>query len=333
MVLHGTDSACPPASTGFAHMFHPGKLTLGIFFPIESFAGDMPSMQRQEALARRAEALGFSALWFRDVPLRDPSFGDVGQIFDPWVYLAWIAAHTQTITLATGAVVLPLRHPIHVAKAAASLDQLSGGRLVLGVATGDRLIEFPAFGVDPATRGSRFEDAITVIRKVLTTEFPVFESRFGSVIAGDVIPKPLGALPILVVGSATQTLDWIARKSDGWITYPRPVEQQCALALTWKASVARAGFGFKPFAQSLYVDLSSSPGDLPQPIHLGFRSGRNALVEHLIALRRFGVNHVALNLKYGRRPAAEVLEEIGQEVLPALNSEDTSLQSMETSCV
>ena len=113
-------------------MFAPSRLTLGVFFPIEAFAGDRPTMREQIPLARRAEELGFAALWFRDVPLRDPSFGDVGQVFDPWVYLGYVAGQTKDIALATGAIVLPLRHPLHTAKAAASVDQLSGGRLLLG---------------------------------------------------------------------------------------------------------------------------------------------------------------------------------------------------------
>ncbi|MDB5764436.1 MAG: 5,10-methylene tetrahydromethanopterin reductase [Herminiimonas sp.] len=68
---------------GYQCMFAPDRLTLGVFFPIEAFQHDQPSMLRQEHLARRAEELGFAALWFRDVPLRDPSFGDIGQVFDP----------------------------------------------------------------------------------------------------------------------------------------------------------------------------------------------------------------------------------------------------------
>ncbi|WP_255488001.1 MULTISPECIES: LLM class flavin-dependent oxidoreductase [Brucella] len=105
-------------------------------------------MRDQPRLARRAEELGFTGLWTRDVPMRDPNFGDLGQVYDPWVWLGWIAAHTSTIALATGSIILPLRHPLHTAKASASVDQLTGGRFVLGVASGDRPVEFPAFGVD-----------------------------------------------------------------------------------------------------------------------------------------------------------------------------------------
>ena len=130
-------------SLGFQRMFAKEQLTVGVFFPIEAYKGSIPRMQNQVILARRAEDLGFAALWFRDVPLYDPSFGDVGQIFDPWVYLGYIVAHTQTIALATGSIIFSLRHPLHLAKAAASVDQLSNGRLVMGVASGDRPVEFP----------------------------------------------------------------------------------------------------------------------------------------------------------------------------------------------
>ncbi|HYZ31737.1 MAG TPA: LLM class oxidoreductase [Crenalkalicoccus sp.] len=309
-------------SEGFQRMFAPGRLTLGAFFSIEAFERDEPRMRDQERLAARAEELGFAALWTRDVPLRDPSFGDIGQVYDPWVWLGWIAARTSRIALATGSIVLPLRHPLHTAKAAASVDRLSGGRLVLGVATGDRPVEFPAFGVDAERRDLLFRENLAVIRKALTEEFPRIRSSYG-VLDGtaDLVPKPVGWLPILVTGSSRQRLDWIAENADGWITYPRSLERQAEVAARWRAMVAAVAPGaFKPFAQSLYLDLSEDPDAPPQPIHLGFRGGRNVLFGFLDALRRAGVHHVALNLKYGVRDAGLVLEEIGREVLPRLEA-------------
>lgn len=307
---------------GFQRMFAPGRLTLGVFFPIEAFKGDQPTMRNQEHLARRAEELGFAALWFRDVPLRDPNFGDIGQIYDPWVYLGWIAAQTRTIALATGSIILPVRHPLHTAKAAASVDQLTRGRFVLGVASGDRPIEFPAFGIDPEERDVLFRENLRVIREVLADEFPRVRSSYGTLFGtADVLPKPIGRLPIMVTGSSRQGLEWIAEHSDGWITYPRPLTQQAELAARWRAAVEVVAPGvFKPFAQSLYVDLSADPDQPPQPIHLGIRGGRHALFRLLDELRSAGVHHVILNLKYGTRDAAEVLEDIGREVLPQLGA-------------
>jgi luciferase-type oxidoreductase, BA3436 family len=321
-MLEANTTAKPGDSKGFRRMFAPGRLTLGVFFPIEAFQRDEPTMRDQERLAKRAEELGFAALWVRDVPLRDPSFGDIGQIYDPWVYLGWIAAQTRDIALATGSVILPLRHPLHTAKAAASVDRLSGGRLVLGVASGDRPVEFPAFGVDVDKRGALFRENLTVLRTVLTQNFPRIQSSYG-VMQGtaDLVPKPVGALPILITGTSRQTLEWIAEHADGWITYPRSLAQQAERAAHWHATVMAVRPGvFTPFVQSLYIDLTTDPDHPPQPIHLGFRGGRNVLFQFLDALRRAGVNHVILNVKYGARDAAEVIDEIGRNVLPRLNA-------------
>jgi luciferase-type oxidoreductase len=313
-------AARPGESRGFRRMFRVRHLTLGVFFPVEAFQRDEPTMRDQERLALRAQALGYAALWCRDVPLRDPGFADVGQVYDPWVYLGWIAAHTTTIALATGSIVLPLRHPLHTAKAAASVDQLSGARLVLGVASGDRPVEFPAFGVNPDQRSALFREHFQVVRKVLETEFPVLRSSVG-VLGGnaDLVPKPSGWLPMLVTGNSGQPLPWIAQHADGFITYPRQTERQAEAVARWRSHVATVAPGrFKPFVQSLYLDLDPDPAAPARPIHLGFRAGRQFLLEFLDTLRVIGVNHVILNFKYATRPADEVLEEIGCDVLPAL---------------
>lgn len=310
---------------GFQTMFLEGHLTLGIFAPIEAYKGSIPTMRNHLAHIRRAERLGFAALWVRDVPLYDPSFGDVGQIYDPWVYLGYVARHTRRIALATGSIVLPLRHPLHVAKAAASIDQLSDGRLVLGVASGDRAIEFPAFGFSPEGRGDRFRDSFNLLRQVWGESFPEIDSSFGLLHQVDLLPKPTaGTLPLLVTGSSRQSMEWIAAHSDGWVTYPRPLAMQSDMIAMWKRLVDdHAPDQFKPFAQSLYIDLVEDPHATPKPIHLGFRLGRNALLDLLKNLEAKGVNHVILNLKYGSRPANEVLEELGAEVLPWFPKQET----------
>ena len=167
-------------NVGYHNLFSEGKLSLGLSFPLESYQGDMPMMKDQESLAKLAEDIGFSALWFRDVPLRDPMFGDVGQIYDPITYMSWIAAHTQKIILVTGSLILPLRHPIHLAKSLASLNALSGGRIVAGVASGDRPVEFPAFGVDHENRGQLFKEHFETLRKLLYEDFPRYDNQYGT---------------------------------------------------------------------------------------------------------------------------------------------------------
>lgn len=90
-------------------------------------------------------------------------------------------------------------------------------------------------------------------------------------------------------------------------------------AAKWRAAVDAAAPGaFKPFSQSLYIDLAQDPAAAPTAIHLGYRCGRAFLLRFLETLREIGVNHVILNLKYGQRPAGEVIEEIGREIVPRL---------------
>ncbi len=309
-------------SAGWKRTFIPGALTLGVFFPIEGYWKDQPRMEDQERLARRVEELGFAALWFRDVPLRDPSFGDLGQIHDPWVYLAWIAAHTSRVALATGAIALPLRHPLHVAKAAASVERLSGGRLILGVGGGDRAVEYPAFGRDPASRAGDLREAVELIKRSLGESYPTLRSRWGRMQGGDVVPKPTTReLPLLVAGRAGQTVEWIATHAHGWIDWPRAPAEQAAHVAAWRAAAATHAPGEpRPFAQWLHLDLVED-ADFPLwPIHLGWRCGRRTLAGVLAELRAAGVAHVALSLKPSRRPAEAILEELAAEVLPGLTA-------------
>lgn len=296
-------------------MYQENKLTLGLFFPIESYMGDVPEMniEKQMKLAKRAEELNFASLFVRDVPLRDPNFGDVGQMYDPFTYLGYVAANTEKIALGTGSIILTLRHPLHVAKAAASVDRLSGERLILGVATGDRPIEFPAFSVNPENRSELFRESVAVMRKAWKEHFPTIDSLRVHLANGDLLPKPkLSDIPLMVTGHSGQSPEWIAEHSDGWIYYPRGLKFQKALIDNWRSLTEE----FKPFTQSLYIDLAEDPNHVPIPIHLGFRTGRNFVIEFLEALQNAGVNHVIINLKYGQRPVEEVIEELGEYVLP-----------------
>lgn len=314
---------------GFRRTFKAGHLSLGLFFPIEAFHGDTPTMLNHAELANRAEELGFSTLWFRDVPLRDPNFGDVGQIFDPWVYLGFIAARTSNIALGTASIAIPLHHPLHTAKAAASVDQLSGGRLLLGIATGDRPVEFPAFGADPDQRGDIFRENLDIIRQAQRTSFKPLQWSRGLLAHADLIPKPTtNEIPFFVTGNSRQSIDWIARESSGWMTYPRPPHAQQLFVEQWRRAVqAQSGEAYKPFLQSLYIDLDAHPAMPPSPIHLGFRLGRDHLLALLEMLEAIGVDHVILNLKYGRRPATEVVEELGSYIVPRFKAHGLSSEA------
>ncbi|MEM1453381.1 MAG: LLM class oxidoreductase [Planctomycetota bacterium] len=319
-----TAAAFPSINRGYDSIFRSGRLSLGLVVPLESYVhSSVPTMTRHVERVQLAEELGFGAVWLRDVPFHVPSFGDAGQTFDPFVYLGLLAGSTDRIALGTASIVLPLRHPAHVAKAAATADVLSGGRLVLGVASGDRPEEYPALARPFEDRGARFRSSFEYIRSMGET-FPAVDGEHGTLNGTiDMLPKPTaGRLPMLVTGASRQDPDWLAANGDGWMTYPRSVPAQGRAIDDFRARIRAAGQPDKPVMQPLYVDLADDHDAPPQPIHLGFRLGVRPLVTYLRSLEEAGVNHVALNLRFQRTDVEETMRRLAAEVLPTFHVSD-----------
>ncbi|MEO1270606.1 MAG: LLM class oxidoreductase [Myxococcota bacterium] len=310
-----------PINLGYTAVFQPNRLTVGLVVPIERYPnGPAPTMAHHLNRVQRAEELGFTAVWLRDVPFNVPSFGDAGQLYDPFVYLGLLAGQTDRIALGVASVILPLRHPAHVAKAAASADVLSGGRLILGVASGDRPEEYPALDLPYTERGARFRASFEYIRRMGDVGAG-FSNMYGSPGYGmDMLPKPCGErLPMLITGGSQQHPDWIARHGDGWMIYPRAASAQAHIIDAWRTRIRAAGGRDKPAMQPLYIDLLEDPQAQATPIHLGLRLGTATLRSHLKRLCAAGVNHVALNLRFNRAPIETTLERLANDVLPALH--------------
>ncbi|WP_415920954.1 TIGR03571 family LLM class oxidoreductase [Tateyamaria sp. SN6-1] len=316
--------AFPNINAAYAATFRPGRLSVGLVVPLESYAvGAVPTMHNHIALAQRAEALGFAALWLRDVPFNVPSFGDPGQMYDPFVYLGTLGAVTDRIALGIASIILPLRHPAHVAKAAATADVLSNGRLLLGVASGDRPEEYPAMAQSYPDRGARFRDSVAYIRAV-GTDRPQYDGAHGWIGGGiDMLPKPAGVrLPLLITGGSQQSPDWVASHGDGWITYPRDALSQGRVIADYRARLTAAGQPDKPVMQSLYVDLLDDADAPARPIHLGFQSGTTFLRRYLQEIEALGINHVALNLRFNSAPIDTTLDRLAAALMPDFSRKD-----------
>lgn len=312
------NQAFAPLNAAYDRVFQPGQLSLGLVLPLEAYAvGSVPTLKNHLEAAQLAERLGFSALWLRDVPFNVPSFGDTGQVFDPFVYLGTLAAVTDHIALGTASIILPLRHPAHVAKAAASADVLSGGRLLFGVASGDRPEEYPAMNQSYSDRGKRFRHSIDYIRAV-GTPYPTHQGKHGSLTGDiDLLPKPTGPrLPVLITGGSQQSPDWVAQNGDGWMTCPRDAASQGRVIADYRARLAALGQVNKPVMQSLYIDMLEEPDAPPRPIHLGFQSGTGFLRRYLTEIKALGVNHVALNLRFNQASIETTLRRLADDLLP-----------------
>lgn len=309
---------------GYSRVYRPGHLTFGFIAPLESYPETVgPTMSDHDAMARLVDEAGFSAIWLRDVPFYDPRFGDVGQIFDPLAYAGYLAGITRRVTIGTAGLLLPLRDPLIVAKQVASVDRLSAGRFIMGVASGDRPSEYPAFGYDHATRSERFRDAFDLIQVALEQAWPVHQSRHFGKLGGDLdlVPKPLmGAVPAVVIGHAGQSLEWTATRADGILSYIADPRRVPEITAQWRAL---CGDTFKPYGYGTLFDLDSDP-DAPLRPGRVLRAGRKALAELWQRQQEEGVSHVALHFKPQWRPAREVIEELAEYVLPLFPPQTTS---------
>jgi luciferase-type oxidoreductase len=268
-----------------------------------------PDLRRHADLARLADRLGFRALWVRDVPVYDPSFGDAAQVFEVFSYLGYLAGITHDILLGTAAVVLPIREPLLTLKAAATVQRLSNDRLLFGVASGDRPVEYPLFGRDFDTRGENFRDQVDLLRDGAA-------SRLQSGLA--VLPKLSSPLPLLAAGLAQQGPEWIGQHMDGTLAYPGTPDDHARRIAAWRLVAAS-----KPYATFIHLDLDERASKPMQRWRFGFHGGRDALIAEMHALRAIGVDHVSLHFRRNQRPLDETLHEIAEYVLPHFHIQST----------
>jgi probable F420-dependent oxidoreductase len=187
---------------------------------------DLVSGTGVAAVARAAEAAGFDGFGCTDHPAPTQRWLDGGghDALDPFVALSFAAARTERIRLVPNILVLPYRNPFLVAKAAASLDVLSGGRFTLAVGAGYLKGEFAALGVDHAERNELLDEALDVIRSVWTGDDVSVEGRHLSARGITAHPRPAQSPhpPIWVGGNSTRARQRVAERGDGWCPFPAP---------------------------------------------------------------------------------------------------------------
>jgi len=229
------------------------RLKIGLMFANGAAASE-PG--RATELAVHAESLGFESLWAVQhiaVPVRYasrypysekgtiPGGNDVA-IPDPLIWLSYVAAQTRSIKLATGVLVLPQQHPLVVAKQIATLDRLSGGRMIVGLGAGWLEEEFRAVGQDFASRGRRLEEGIEVLRASWAEKPVAFHGEtldFDEVL---VAPKPAqDRVPIYLGGHTERAVRRAARIADGFFPLAVRGEKLASLIGVLRAAASREG--------------------------------------------------------------------------------------------
>ena len=191
-------------------------MRLGIHLPhIGRKAG--PDTIRRAAI--QAEKLGFADVWVSEhiiVP-RDASYPPSAIFWDPVLTLTWAAACTNRVGLGTSVLVLPMRHPLPLAKELATLQNLSGGRLILGAGVGWLEAEFEALGVPFRERGRRMDEGIAIMHAVWSDDPVSFPAKTIPAVIDNMrmLPKPEKPIPIWIGGTSEPALKR-ALRLDGW---------------------------------------------------------------------------------------------------------------------
>ncbi|MDH6545497.1 TIGR03619 family F420-dependent LLM class oxidoreductase [Streptomyces lavendulae] len=313
-----------------ARVFPEGRLAYGMQLPVQSQSTLYAEPWEASAgaadlaeVARAADRAGFGYLATCDhVAIPRRLAGPMSTIwYDPVATLAFLAGITERVRLLSHVAVVGLRHPLVTAKQYATLDHLSGGRLILGVGAGHVQEEFEAVGADFPRRGALLDETLDALRAALgPEEFPEFEGeRFSFRDLGQ-LPRPAQErIPVWIGGSSPAAVRRAAERGDGWLPQGDPRGKLPAQIARIKELRAAAGVPgpveFGAITEALYV------GEPAWDTGRRALTGKaEALAESLREYRALGVDQI--QVRFRSRDRAELTDQItafGAEVAPLLN--------------
>jgi probable F420-dependent oxidoreductase len=284
-------------------------MIFGLNLPNYSSLGNRDAMV---AIAERAEALGYSSLWTSDhilVPKNRPE--PFGNVLESFTTLAYLAARTERIRLGTGILVLPQRNPLLVAKQAATVNHLSGGRLTLGVAVGYIEEEYAYLGADFANRGRLADEYIAALRELFESDAPDFHGEHVSFTDALFSPKPTAPIPIVVGGSSPGALKRAAKLGDGWYGLRLSPESAGAAIVTMDDLGHRENF-----ALSLRVQTRVGGTVADAQPEATLHGDRSAIVEQVNRYGAAGVQHLVIEpVSNDLRDFLDQIERFTKEVM------------------
>jgi probable F420-dependent oxidoreductase len=278
--------------------------------------------------AERADRLGFHSVWVADHIVIPTSYvATMGAtLFETHTTLCVVAARTRRIRLGCSVMPTPYRHPLLQAKALATLDQFSGGRVIYGGATGYLEAEFHALGIDFSQRAAITDEYVQVLKRAWTEDVVTFHGRFVDCAEVRCDPKPVQKPhpPIWLGGDSDGAFRRIARLADGWHGLPggspgarreEPTIEHFAARIERLHQIAE-GEGRDPASITLSIKASCHIGaDDPRPFH----GSPAKIIESLGQMESLGLELVVLapNL-LAEATAQDVIDQLAEEVLAKL---------------
>jgi probable F420-dependent oxidoreductase len=287
----------------------------------------LPDPAQVLAMGPLAEALGYDSVWVMDHLLNCGYIRerlDDRPYYHPLATLSYLAATTRRVQLGTSVLVLPYHNPVELAKYAATLDQMSGGRLILGVGAGAMTEEFEALGVPFRERGALTNESMRIMKELWTGADPSYSSPRWNLKGFKFAPKPAQrpTIPMWVGGSSPGALKRAATLGDGWHpTGLSPEEFRTGAEEVRKLATAA---GRDPDRLVMSIRLEVEVGGKPSSRRAASRArlpgdDAGAMVDGIRAYRRAGVTHVLLALNSGDLAAITALmTRIADAVVPHL---------------
>ncbi|HET7875585.1 MAG TPA: LLM class F420-dependent oxidoreductase [Methylomirabilota bacterium] len=304
--------------------------------------GALADREAISTLARRAEALGFDSIFVTDrmlIPVRSASpypYSATGAFplgpDEPWLEaltaVTYLAAITRRIHVGTSVLVIPYRNPVHMARALATADYLSGGRVILGAGIGWWREEFEAVGVPFAERAARTVEALRIMKEIWTRPRVAFEGRFWRIAeAGGVRPHPAQRphIPIWIGGHSEAALRRVAEIADGW----HPIGLRPPVTL-YPAEMQAAVKRLRDMAAQASRDPRSLTITFKAPLKFDAGAGTDRALltgspaqisQDLSAYVAAGVEHFVFDFTVPTVPEMlEVLERVAADVRPRVRS-------------
>jgi len=207
-------------------------------------------------VAQKAEEMGFATVWTTErllfpanprTPYAGTPDGSLPEayriVFDPLETLGWAAAHTTKIGIGTSVLDIPYYNPVMLARRVSTLDQLSGGRVKLGLGLGWSIDEMEAAGANPKVRGKRADEFLEVLHTIWKDDKPEYNGKYFKLAPSTILPKPVQKPhpPIYLAAFAPAALNRIARLGDGWLPVALPVEAMRQMFAALQGMAKEAG--------------------------------------------------------------------------------------------